>query len=248
MTNTTLGRTAWMRAFVCLVVCLTVAGWGLSCLGKLAWQEWLSLACLPVAVAVARRGAGSWNNLWASAREPLAFWPFILVAVLVLVAAVAYPPTMLDALTYRLPRILLWLQDNSVHHFQTAESRLNYMPQGWGLVTLPLIQLAGDRLVALWNYASWVVFYFIAFDWALEISGSLSKSRAMAFIASTSTFAVLQACEATSDLFTTTLVLLGLRFVMQFERTRNWWEIPSAGYACFWPPIPNPMCSCWCCH
>ena len=229
MTNTTLGRTAWMRAFVCLVVCLTVAGWGLSCLGKLAWQEWLSLACLPVAVAVARRGAGSWNNLWASAREPLAFWPFSLVAVLVLVAAVAYPPTMLDALTYRLPRILLWLQDNSVHHFQTAESRLNYMPQGWGLVTLPLIQLAGDRLVALWNYASWVVFYFIAFDWALEISGSLSKSRAMAFIASTSTFAVLQACEATSDLFTTTLVLLGLRFVMQFERTRNWWEIPSAG-------------------
>jgi hypothetical protein len=217
-----------MRGFVFLIVFLTVTGWGLSWLGKLEWQEWLSLAGILAAVAVARREAGSWTNLWASAGEPLAFWPFILVALLVLVAAVAYPPTMLDALTYRLPRVLLWLQDNRVHHFQTADPRLNYMPQAWGLVTLPLIQLAGDRLVALWNYTSWVLFYFIAFDWALEISGSLSKSRAMAFIASTSTFAVLQACEATTDLFTTTLVLLSLRFVMQFERTRNWREIPSA--------------------
>jgi hypothetical protein len=175
---------------------------------------------------VARREAGSWNNLWASAAEPLAFWPFILVALLALVAAVAYPPTMLDALSYRLPRILLWWQDNHVHHFQTADPRLNYMPQGWGLATLPFIQLGGDRLVAFWNYASWIMFYFIAFDWSLEISGSLSKSRAMAFIASTSTFAVLQACEAASDLFVATLILLGLRFVMQFERTRDWREIP----------------------
>ena len=228
MTNTILGRTAWMRAFVFLIVYLTVTGWGLSWLHKLDWQEWLFLVGVPAAVAVARREAGSWNNLLASAREPLAFRPFILVALLVLVAAVAYPPTMLDALTYRLPRILLWWQDHHVHHFQTADPRINYMPQGWGLITLPLIQLAGDRLVSFWNYASWIIFYFIAFDWAFETSGSLPKSRAMAFIASTSTFAVLQACEASSDQFITTLVLMGLRFVMQFERTRDWRDIPLA--------------------
>ena len=228
MTHTVLGRTAWMRAFIFLIVWLTVAGWGLSWLHKLEWQEWLFLAGVLAAAAVARREAGSWNNLLASAREPLAFRPFILVALLILVAAVAYPPTMLDALTYRLPRVLLWLQDNHVHHFQTADARLNYMPQAWGLVTLPFIQLAGDRLVSFWNYASWVIFYFITFDWAWETSGSLSKSRALAFIASTSTFAVLQASEAASDQFLTTLVLLSLRFVMQFERTRDWWDISTA--------------------
>ena len=37
-----------------------------------------------------------------------------------------------------------------------------------------------------------------------------------------------QACEAASDLFLTTLVLLSLRFVMQFERTRDWREISTA--------------------
>jgi hypothetical protein len=90
------------------------------------------------------------------------------------------------------------------------------------------MQLAGDRLVSFWNYASWIIFYFITFDWAFETSGSLPKSRAMAFMASTSTFAVLQAGEAASDLFTAMLVLLGLRFVVQFERTRDWRDIPLA--------------------
>jgi hypothetical protein len=228
MANTVHGRTAWMRAFIFLIAWLTVAGWGLSWLHKLEWQEWTGLAGVLAAVVVARQEAGSWNNLLASVGEPLAFGPFILVASLVLVAAVAYPPTMLDTLTYRLPRMLLWWQDNQVHHFQTADPRLNYMPQAWGLVTLPLVQLAGDRMASFWNYASWVMFYFITFDWALEISGSLPKSRALAFIASTSTFAVLQACEAANDLFMATLVLLCLRFVMQFERTRDWLNIPTA--------------------
>lgn len=203
-------------------------GWGLSWWNRLNWLGWLSVAGFLAAVAFARRGAGSWTNLLASVGEPLAFWPFILVGGLALVAALIYPPTMLDSLAYRLPRVLLWLQENQIRHVSTADARLNYMPQGWGLATLPLIQLAGDRLVSFWNYASWVMFYFIAFDWAFETSGSLPKSRVMAFIASTSTFAVLQACEAASDLFMTTLVLLGLRFVMQFERTRDWREIPSA--------------------
>jgi len=228
MANTALGRTAWMRAFVFLLAYLTVTGWGLSSLHRLEWQAWLSLVGVLAAAVVARRAAGAWNHLRVSAREPLAFWPFLLVALLALVAAVIYPPTMLDSITYRLPRILLWLQENRVEHFQTADARLNYMPQGWGLATLPFLQLAGDRLVAFWNYASWIVFYFITFDWAFETCGNLPKSRIMAFIASTSTFAVLQACEATSDLFAATLVLLGLRFVMQFERARDWREIPWA--------------------
>ena len=200
-------------------------GWGLSWWHRLDWLEWLSRAGFLAAVALARRGAGSWANLLKGIGEPLAFWPFILVGGLALVAALIYPPTMLDALTYRLPRILLWLQENHIRHFSTSDARLNYMPQVWGLVTLPLIQLAGDRVVTLWNYASFIVFYLIAYDWAFEVSGNVNQSRVMAFIASTSTFAVLQACEGSSDLFVTALVMLSLRFVMQFEHTRDWRNI-----------------------
>ena len=225
MTDTASGRTAFLRAFVFLIACLAIMGWGLSWWHWLDWLEWLSVAGFLAAVALACRWAGSGANLLKGIGEPLAFWPFILVGGLALVAALIYPPTMLDALTYRLPRILLWLQENHIRHFSTADNRLNYMPQAWGLVTLPLIQLAGDRLVTLWNYASWIVFYLITYDWAFEVSGNVNQSRVMAFIASTSTFAVLQACEASSDLFVAALVLLSLRFVVQFEHTRNWRNI-----------------------
>ena len=200
-------------------------GWGLSWWHWLDWLGWLSLAGFLAAAIIARRGAGSWVNLLKGIGEPLAFWPFLLVGGLALAAALIYPPTMLDALTYRLPRVLLWLQENHIRHFSTADERLNYMPQVWGLVTLPLIQLAGDRLVTLWNYASWIVFYLIAYDWAFEVSGNVNQSRVMAFIASSSTFAVLQACEASTDLFVAALVLLSLRFVVQFEHTRDWRNI-----------------------
>ncbi len=223
--NTTLGRAAFLRAFIFLIACLAIMGWGLSWLHRLEWMEWFVVAGFLAAVAFARRGAGSWTNLLKGLGEPMAFWPFILVGGLALVAALIYPPTMLDTLTYRLPRILLWWQENHIRHFAAAENRLNYMPQAWGLATLPLIQLAGDRLAALWNYASWIVFYLITYDWALEVSGNVKQSRVMAFIASTSTFGVLQACETSTDLFLTALVLLSLRFIAQFERTRDWRNI-----------------------
>lgn len=231
MTDATLGRTAFLRAFVFLIAGVTILGWGLSWLHQLGWMEWFAGACFLATVAFGRREAGSWTNLLKGLGEPMAFWPFLLVGAVALVAALVYPPTMLDSITYRLPRMLLWLQENQVRHFAVADDRLNVMPPAWGLVTLPLFQLAGDRLITLWNYAAWIVCYLIAYDWALEVSGNVRQSRVMAFIASTSTFAVLQACEAASDLFLTALVLLSLHFVTQFERTRNWrniiWSVSS---------------------
>src|SRR5258706_9278904 len=114
---------------------------------------------------------------------------------------------MLDSLTYRLPRIWLWLQEGRVHHVLSAEPRLNYMPQVWELATVPLIQIAGDRLVWFWTFASWIVLYLVAYDWALDVSNEVKKSQKMAFIASTSAFAVLQAGSSATDLFATALVV-----------------------------------------
>src|ERR1039458_4572535 len=121
MTDTASGRTACLRAFVFLIAGLTIMGWGLSWCNRLDWMEWFSVAGFLAAVALARRGAGSWANLLKGVGEPLAFRPFILVGGLAVVAALIYPPTMLDALTYRLPRIFLWWQENHIRHFPTTD-------------------------------------------------------------------------------------------------------------------------------
>jgi hypothetical protein len=132
---------------------------------------------------------------------------------------------MLDSLTYRLPRLFIWLQHDDLHHFSAGDTRLNYMPQTWGLATLPLVQLAGDYLVWVWTFGSWIVLYWLAYDWAFEINGDEKKSKILAFIASSSLFAVLQGASSANDLFAGVMALLALRFVMSFERTRKWHEI-----------------------
>lgn len=218
-------RTAFLKAFVFLIAFLVIAGWGLSFLHELHWQ-WLSgiVGCV-AAVYLARRWAGSGRELLDGLIEPLKFWPFLLLMAVAIFAVSIYPITMLDSLTYRLPRIFIWLQDGSVRHIASAEDRLNYMPQTWGLATIPLVQLAGDQLVWFWGVLSWIVLYLVTFDWALERGADPKKSRMLAFLAATTTFAVLQASSSANDIFVTAFLLLSLRFVVAFERTRHWCDI-----------------------
>ena len=60
-------------------------------------------------------------------------------------------PVVYDALTYRLSRIGLWLQDGSITHFATDDARLNYMPVAPDLVMAWLLgaHAAGFQWVAL---------------------------------------------------------------------------------------------------
>ena len=218
-------RAAFVRAYVFLIAYLVVAGWSLSWAHRLDWLGLFSLAGLFAGILLARRGAESVRQWFQGLSEPLAYWPLLLVAVPTLAGALLYPITMLDSLSYRLPRILFWLQAGSVYHIPSAVDSMNYMPQVWELASIPLIQLAGTEWVFFWNGISWVVLYLTAFDWALEMSGDAKKSRAMAFLGSASTFAVLQASRSANDLFATVLILLSLRFVLAFERARDGREI-----------------------
>jgi hypothetical protein len=131
----------------------------------------------------------------------------------------------LDTLSYRLPRVLFWLQEGRVYHIPSAIDAMNYMPHVWALASVPLIQFGGVELVCIWSFTAWIVLCLVAYDWAFEICGDATKSRYLAFIGSTSTFAVLQSGSSASDLFASVLMLLSLRFVLAFERTRDWREI-----------------------
>jgi hypothetical protein len=221
-------RIAFCKAYVFLVAYLTVLGWALSSIHHLRWIGLLSLPGLVAVFLMFQQWKEPGNSFWRSVGRPLAYWPLLLLAALMLLGQLLYPPTMLDSLTYRLPRLFLWLQNDSLQHMLTAEPRLNYMPQTWGLATLPLVQLAGDQLVWCWTFASWIILYLLAFDWAREAGADEKKSKLLAFLASTSMFAVLQACSSANDLFGAVAVLLALRFVMNFERSRNWWDISWA--------------------
>ena len=210
---------------VFLMAFLTITGWMLSWFWTLKWMWLVGLSGFGFAGWMAVRQAGSARNFLAGLEEPLNWWPFLLMMLMMAVAGLIYPPTMLDSLTYRLPRIFAWMQEGHIKFLVSPEDRMNFMPHSWSLCVLPLLQVTGDHLVWLWSFVSWIILCLLAYEWAFELNGDLRRSRQMSLIAACSPFAVLQAPSSANDLFAAAQLLLALRFVMDFERTRNWREI-----------------------
>lgn len=219
-------RAGFLKVFVFLVAWLVASGWGLSLVGRLQWAGFSAVIGLAIGVWMARRLAGSWSALVQQAGEPFASPVILVVSGFILAGALAYPPTMLDSLTYRLPRILLWLEAGRVYHIEAAEPRLNYLCHGWELCTAPVVILLGLRFTWVWNFLSWVACHVLYYQWALELGQTRPRARWMALLANTSTFAVLQASGTANDLMAASLLLLSLDFIRGFERLQR----PSAIY------------------
>jgi hypothetical protein len=130
-----------------------------------------------------------------------------------------YLPSTLDSLAYRIPRMLLWLQEGRIHHLDCVDPRLNYMTPVWGLVNLPLFLWLGERSLFLTGFLSWLVSLVLFRHWALEVGIDEAKADWAAVICAATTFGVLQAASTTNDLLAAVLVLIALNAVVMFERS-----------------------------
>ena len=81
-----------------------------------------------------------WPALRRRFRRPLSS-TFFLVAALVFIGGAIYAPTNYDALTYRLPRILNWLDAGGWHWISTFNQRMNYSTTAWEWTALPQMAL-----------------------------------------------------------------------------------------------------------
>jgi len=127
---------------VCAVLLIGVTGGVLGLTGllnpsaQLAAHALLLFAILWSGRFQWREGANRLVDWIKGGRGRLGGWSLVswgsglLLAVLagLLVLAVFAQPAVHDALTYRLPRMALWLQEGRIWHFETSDARLNYMP------------------------------------------------------------------------------------------------------------------------
>ena len=93
------------------------------------------------------------QRLWRrpSLLRLLPFW-FFLYAGLAFAGGSLYPPTLYDALTYRLPRVLAWWMENHWFWIPTPNSRQNLSAPGLEWITAPLfLVFKSDRLLFLPN-------------------------------------------------------------------------------------------------
>jgi hypothetical protein len=159
--------------------------------------------------------------MWWEVKDGLNYRPFWVVAAFILAAGVWYPPHMLDSLTYRIPRILLWLREGQVAFLGSAESRLDYLGHGWELCNVPIVLLLGVRWVWLWNFVAWLISYLLFNTWARQFGQPQINANRFALIASASAFGVLQASNTGNDIFATAFLLLGVHFLVNYESDRS---------------------------
>src|SRR5690349_21866661 len=122
-----------VRLWIWLSVFATVAGWTLSALGQLnraGYAGFFGLAALFFWI-----GRRIWGEEWTggcchpsklrsrfSRPFPLAF---VLLSLLIFFGGVLYAPTNHTALTYRIPRVLQWLERGHWFWIHTSNYRMN---------------------------------------------------------------------------------------------------------------------------
>lgn len=182
--------------------------------------SWLaSFALLTAGAVVALR---FWKDADTREREAfiepwLWFLPWTFLALLAL-QIIAYPSVMNDSLSYRIPRIYLWLQEGSIGKVETADWRINAMTYGWESMALPFYSLNLPKFARLINLFMWLVSYQIIHHWARTYGASLTRSRWIALAMATAPGFTLQAVSTANDFFICALLLIGIHFILAHER------------------------------
>jgi len=150
---------------------------------------------------------------------------FFLLAFLALLAGSIYSPNNFDALTYRLPRVLNWLQDNGWSWLHTINVRLNNRATGFEWLIAPQLSLLHtDRLLFLLNYFSFLLLPGLLFCLLRECRAQARTAWLWMWLFPTGYGYLLQSSSICNDAFATVYALsattLGLRF-SHHRKTRD---------------------------
>jgi hypothetical protein len=218
----------WL-SYVAGMVCF---GWLLSAMDA---YRWMGAAALLLACTLAFLFHRSWRGIQPEEKEclknDLRFPPFLLLLFLIALAGSLYTTAVLDSLSYRIPRMLMWLQEGRVHYIDNPDGRLNFMTPIWEFASTPLYQAAGFRLLWLGSGISWILLYLAFVFLSRKLGADPKTSRWLAIIPSASVGFVLQAASTMNDVWAAALLAVSLAFILMFEEKREFRDLVSSGLA-----------------
>lgn len=145
----------WLSAFA------TAAGWILSAVGWLRLSGYGVLAAITVGLwfwlqkrgqSQSTCGHGNFQKLRRRFTRPFPLW-FALIAMLVLLGGLLYAPSNHTGLSYRIPRVLHWLDAGHWHWIDAPNYRMNNRACGIEWMSAPLLLLfKSDRGLFLLNF------------------------------------------------------------------------------------------------
>lgn len=218
----------WLTAFwIALCAYLNCAGWILSSAHQLnpsgyAVSLALGLALLILQARVTGRVpvcSMRWRKLRWRAGRPLPAI-FFLVALLVLIGGMLYPPNNFDALTYRFPRILHWLAEGRWHWIDAPERRVNLSAVGFEWLMAPLFALTrSDRGFFLINLLPYLLLPGLIFSTFVRLGISKRVAWVWMWLLPCGYCFVLQAGSIANDSFAAIYLLAALCFGLRARQT-----------------------------
>lgn len=213
-----------------LSVLASLAGWLLSLVGVLNLYGYLGVAVVAGFVlleACNRRAVklslGPWR--WRKVRRRFAR-PFPLMfaalAVLVFLGGALYPPTNHTGLSYRIPRVLHWLQAEEWHWIFTPNNRLNTRACGIEWLSAPILLLTkSDRGLFLLNFIPFLLLPGMLFSMLTRLGVRGRVAWQWMWLMPTGYVFLLQAGSAGNDAYPVVYALAAMDFAARAWTSRR---------------------------
>jgi hypothetical protein len=152
---------------------------------------------------------------------------FLLLASLSLLAGFLYAPNNYDALTYRIPRVMHWLQNDGWLWIHTDNARMNTRATGFEWLMAPQLSiLKTDRFIFVVNWLSYLLLPGLLFSFLRALGRTSRAAWIWMWVFPLGLGYVLQAAGIANDAFATPYGLTALVCGMNFFRcgsARDFW-------------------------
>ena len=147
---------------------------------------------------------------------------FVLTLALAALGACVFPPTNIDTLWYRLPRVIQWLQAGRWHWLDTERWRLNSIAFGLELHWLPWAAWGlPDRVLALPNLVSFALLPGLLFRVFRQAGATGRVARMAMWVVASGWCYVAQAGSTASDAFAAVYFLAAVDAALAFTRSHR---------------------------
>jgi uncharacterized membrane protein len=202
----------------------SVAGWTLSALGMLNRTGYAIFAAVAIVLAFVCRKSSLFSSLsavkdaWKLRNRLRKFLPagFAILAALVFISGCLYAPTDHTGLSYRLPRVLQWLQHGSWFWIHTPNYRMNDRACGIEWLSAPfLLFLKSDRALFLLNFIPFLLMPGLIFSMWTRLGVRPRVAWHWMWLVPTGYCFLLQAGGIANDAFPTVYALAMMDFALR---------------------------------
>lgn len=219
-----------VKIWIWVSVFASLAGWTLSAFGFLNRIGYVVLGVVGLVVFIEMRARGAFDTRstpwrWRPFRQrfrrtlPLLF---AALALLVFLGGVIYPSSNHTGLSYRIPRVLHWLNAEGWHWIYTPNPRLNTRACGIEWLSAPLLLFfKSDRGLFLLNFISYLLLPGLTFSLLTRLGVRGRVAWNWMWVLPTGYVFLLQAGSGGNDAFPAVYSLAAMDFACRAWKTRR---------------------------